>query len=278
MGVRKVGIPILGLLILLATSCGESETPASAQASVAPTAPAAVPLATVVPSPTAPAVQPTPTPTLPTGTPAPPTPTPTLPTGTPAPPTPTPTLPAGTPAPPTPTPTLPAGTPAPPTPTPTLPTAPPAPPTLTPTPAPVPAKPTTGVGQTVSSTAKSGLQLTLFLPQTTYSLADAIEARLTLLTTTGEDVTITTATAQLFDLSIPYPRKGQQQRWSQDRMFAQVVSSHKIGAQGGLSRVLVWRSLSESAGDITLVGLTVPLVLQGKRVQLQTLPITVVVR
>lgn len=167
-------------------------------------------------------------------------------------PTPTPVLPS-------PTPTLrPAATPTP-TPSPS--------PTPTPTPLPLP-------GPTASSPVQEGLRLTISLSKAEYRVGEALEARLTLTTTSPNEVTVTTNSSQLFDLLLR--TKGAEQRWSTGRAFLPVVTEHRIPPIGGLAQTLAWQA--QEAGELTIVGLTVQITVGDKQVTLQTPPVSVVVR
>ncbi|MCS7207555.1 MAG: BsuPI-related putative proteinase inhibitor, partial [Dehalococcoidia bacterium] len=142
-------------------------------------------------------------------------------------PTPTPT-----PLPPSPTPTPTVHPAATPTPTP-LPT-----PTATPTPPPLP-------GPTVSSPVQDGLRLTLSLSKSEYRLGEALEIRLTLTTTSPNEVIVTTPSSQLFDLVVR--TKGGETRWSAGRAFLPVVTAHRIPPIGGLTQTLSWST--QEAGE-----------------------------
>ncbi|MFN3974739.1 MAG: BsuPI-related putative proteinase inhibitor [Dehalococcoidia bacterium] len=168
-------------------------------------------------------------------------------------PSPTPTIPPS----PTPTP-RPAATPSP-----TLPHT----PTTTPTPLPLP-------GPTASSPVQEGLRLTLSLSKGEYRAGENLEARLTLTTTSPNEVTVTTNSSQLFDLL--FRSKAGEQRWSSGKAFLPVVTSHHISPIGGLSQTLTWQT--REAGELTVIGLTVQLKVGAKQVQLQTPTVTVVVR
>ncbi|MCL0057352.1 BsuPI-related putative proteinase inhibitor [Dehalococcoidia bacterium] len=135
-----------------------------------------------------------------------------------------------------------------------------------PVPEPAPEQPADRV-TTVFSEIKEGLKLELSLPRVSYRPGEILQASLSLINTTQDAISFETRTSQLFDLIIEGP--GMERRWSEDKMFLQVITPHHIAAGERLSDVLSWE-IKLSPGDFYLTGLTVPFELNGERILLET--------
>ncbi|MBT9166607.1 MAG: hypothetical protein DDT25_01300 [Chloroflexi bacterium] len=118
----------------------------------------------------------------------------------------------------------------------------------------------------------AGLKLQLSVPKGTYQPGEILEATLSLINTTPEPISFSTMTSQLFDLIIEGPERVL--RWSEDKMFLQVITPRHIPGNGALSEVLSWK-INLAPGDVYLTGVTVPLDLNGKQILLRTTPLRI---
>ena len=131
----------------------------------------------------------------------------------------------------------------------------------------------------VSSEVVQGLKLELSVPKVKFRPGETVIATLSLINTTPETISLSSMTSQLFDLIIEGP--GRERRWSDDRMFLQVITPHEIPANETLSRSLAMDNIGR--GEIYLVGVTVSLHLRdpllddlpGEEVQFRTPPLRI---
>lgn len=127
---------------------------------------------------------------------------------------------------------------------------------------------------TVSSEIKEGLKLELSLPKVSYQPGEEVMATLSLINTTTKAISFSTRTSQLFDLIIKGPER--ELRWSEDKVFLQVITPRHIPANGALSERLSFK-INLAPGDVYLTGITVPFDLNGERIRLETTPLKITV-
>ncbi len=125
---------------------------------------------------------------------------------------------------------------------------------------------------TVSSEIKEGLKLEISLPKVSYQPGDELKATLSLMNTIPKAISFSTRTSQLFDLIIKGPER--ELRWSEDKVFLQVITPRDIPANGALSEVLSLK-INLARGDVYLTGVTVLFDLNGERIQLKTTPLKI---
>ncbi|MBT9166603.1 MAG: hypothetical protein DDT25_01296 [Chloroflexi bacterium] len=125
---------------------------------------------------------------------------------------------------------------------------------------------------TAFSPIKGGLKLELSLDRVTYQPGEELRATLSLINTTPEPISFSTKTSQLFDLIIEGPERTW--RWSEDKMFLQVITPRHIPANGTLSEVLSLK-IDLATGDVYLTGVTVPFELNDEQILLRTTPLRI---
>jgi hypothetical protein len=137
---------------------------------------------------------------------------------------------------------------------------------------PQPEKPLLGI--TASSEAKKGLKLELSVPKVDYRTGEILKATLSLVNVTDDPISFSTGTSQLFDVVMKGLGLEREMRWSEDKMFTQVVTPRNVLANEALSEVLPCK-VGLQPGDGFLVGLTVPFILDGEQVSFQTPPVKI---
>ncbi len=93
-------------------------------------------------------------------------------------------------------------------------------------------------GPKAISTVQAGMRLEIQTDQATYFAGHPIKIRVSLVNTTNKEITFTTPTALVFDILYEATGEPSVKRWSDGRSFAQVVTSHKVPVEGGLSQTL----------------------------------------
>lgn len=126
----------------------------------------------------------------------------------------------------------------------------------------------------VSSEIKEGLILEVSLAKVNYKIGEKVEVSLFILNTTPERLSFSTKTSQLFDLTI----RGEgfpEFRWSDDKVFLQVITPRILKAKGVIKETLSWEV--KARGEIFIIGRTVPLMLDTKEISLEAPPLKIFV-
>ena len=129
----------------------------------------------------------------------------------------------------------------------------------------------------VRTTTNEGLALILSLDRTRFRVDEAFTVNLTLVNTSPDPIAFRTRTSQLFDVILGSRVPDISYSWSQDQVFAEVVTPYVLHENGSISREISWR-IPLKAGEAIISGSTVNLDLNSHGIGITTprVPITVI--